>query len=510
MAGNDGFTVATESSSINTTTESLEWQNTTNATSFINTTTAVQKTNEGSVMNFYIGLAIAVLSSVMIGSSFIFKKVGLIRYAKMHDSRAGEGGHGYLKQWLWWAGMILMCFGEVSNFAAYAFAPATLVTPLGALSVITSAVLSARFLKEHLNILGKIGCALCLLGATVVVVHSPKEAEVKSMEELLLKLKEPAFIAYGCFMVLVAVVFIIFLAPRYGHKNVLVYIIICSTLGSFTVPGCKGLGVAITETIGGRNQFVNWLTYVLLATTAICIVVQINFLNKALDTYNTAIVTPIYYVIFTTCAITGSLILFQEWGHMTFENILGGVCGFLVIVTAIFLMHAFKDLKISLANLSKLIKQSQEEGNSDRNSTLNGQVNEGFCDPEDVQLDSNENLQSIKELNGDKNNILNGHISDGFCAPGVQLDGNENLESKMEVNGDKNILNDHISVDFCVHGKQLNDYENLESRNEINDDKYAILNEHINDGLCVKEGLQLDSTENLEPWKEYQNKVVKF
>ena len=37
---------------------------------------------------------------------------------------------------LWWAGMLTMIVGEGANFAAYAFAPAILVTPLGALSII--------------------------------------------------------------------------------------------------------------------------------------------------------------------------------------------------------------------------------------------------------------------------------------------------------------------------------------------------------------------------------------
>ena len=46
--------------------------------------------------------------------------------------------------------------GEVFNFVAYAFAPATLVTPLGALSVLVTAMLSATFLGEALNILGKV------------------------------------------------------------------------------------------------------------------------------------------------------------------------------------------------------------------------------------------------------------------------------------------------------------------------------------------------------------------
>lgn len=36
-----------------------------------------------------------------------------------------------------------------------------------------------------------------------------------------------------------------------------------------------------------------------------------NYLNKALDLFNTAIVSPIYYVMFTTFTIIASVILFQ-------------------------------------------------------------------------------------------------------------------------------------------------------------------------------------------------------
>jgi len=46
--------------------------------------------------------------------------------------------------------------GEGANFVAYAFAPASLVTPLGALSVLISAVLASRYLNEKLNLLGKV------------------------------------------------------------------------------------------------------------------------------------------------------------------------------------------------------------------------------------------------------------------------------------------------------------------------------------------------------------------
>ncbi|CAG2064920.1 unnamed protein product, partial [Timema podura] len=107
------------------------------------------------VTQFYIGLGLAVSSSVFIGSSFIIKKKALLRLNRTGSVRAGAGGFGYLKEWVWWAGLLTMGVGEAANFAAYAFAPASLVTPLGALSVLVAAVLSSKFLNEKLNLLGK-------------------------------------------------------------------------------------------------------------------------------------------------------------------------------------------------------------------------------------------------------------------------------------------------------------------------------------------------------------------
>ena len=78
-----------------------------------------------------------------------------------------------------------MVLGEVANFAAYAFAPAILVTPLGALSVLIGAVLGAYFLKENLGTLGKLGCAMCLIGSVIIVLHAPPDKEIKTVDEIL-------------------------------------------------------------------------------------------------------------------------------------------------------------------------------------------------------------------------------------------------------------------------------------------------------------------------------------
>ena len=73
----------------------------------------------------------------------------------------------------------------VANFAAYTFAPAILVTPLGALSVLIGAVLASLFLQESLGKIGRVGCTLCLVGSIIIVLHAPEEKEVETVDEIL-------------------------------------------------------------------------------------------------------------------------------------------------------------------------------------------------------------------------------------------------------------------------------------------------------------------------------------
>nr|CAC44630.1 hypothetical protein [Takifugu rubripes] len=312
-------------------------------------------------LDFYIGLSLAVSSSAFIGASFILKKRGLLRLARKGSMRAGQGGHAYLKEWLWWAGLISMGTGEAANFAAYAFAPATLVTPLGALSVLVSAVLSSYFLNERLNIHGKVGCLLSILGSTVMVIHAPQEEEVASLSAMADKLRDPGFIVFAVCVVGSSLVLIFAVAPRFGQKNVLVYILICSVIGSLSVSCVKGLGIGIKQLFAGTAVLKEPLFWSLVICLVICVGVQINYLNKALDIFNTSIVTPIYYVFFTTSVMACSAILFKEWLNMSIDGIVGTISGFFTIVLGIFLLHAFKDITFTQDSLPLFMRKGPQD-----------------------------------------------------------------------------------------------------------------------------------------------------
>ncbi|XP_021251640.1 magnesium transporter NIPA3 isoform X4 [Numida meleagris] len=324
-----------------------------------NKTSLRPSTPAGSQYELYIGLALAVSSSIFIGSSFILKKKGLLKLATKGAPRAGQGGYLYLKEWLWWAGLLSMGLGEAANFVAYAFAPATLVTPLGALSVLISAILSSYFLKEKLNIHGKLGCVLSVLGSTVMVIHAPEEEEVTSLDQMEIKLQDPVFVAFAVLLMSVALVLIFIVAPRRGQTNILIYVLICSLIGAFSVSSVKGLGIAVKEMLEWKPVYRHPLAYVLVGILLLSVSTQINYLNKALDTFNTSLVTPIYYVCFTMTVVTCSIILFKEWSSMDLDDIIGTLSGFCTVIIGIFLLHAFKNTDITWSQLmSSVAKES--------------------------------------------------------------------------------------------------------------------------------------------------------
>ncbi|XP_068324666.1 probable magnesium transporter NIPA6 [Pyrus communis] len=288
------------------------------------------------------GLILAMASSAFIGASFILKKKGLKRAAAA-GTRAGVGGYAYLLEPLWWAGMITMIVGEVANFVAYVYAPAVLVTPLGALSIIVSAVLAHFLLKEPITKMGIVGCVTCIVGSVVIVIHAPQEHSLNSVEEIWVLATQTAFLIYVGVTISLVLVLVLHFEPRYGQTNILVYLGICSLMGSLTVVSIKAIGIAIKLTLEGVSQIAYPQTWFFLTVAIICVVTQLNYLNKALDTFNAAIVAPVYYVMFTTLTIIASVIMFKDWSGQNVSSIASEICGFITVLSGTIILHATRD-----------------------------------------------------------------------------------------------------------------------------------------------------------------------
>ncbi|KAJ1526474.1 hypothetical protein HK096_011658, partial [Nowakowskiella sp. JEL0078] len=115
------------------------------------------------------------------------------------------GEMGYLKVVDWWLGMALMAIGECGNFAAYGFAPAVLVAPLGTVALIANAIVAPIFLKETFRRRDMFGIFFAIAGTVVIVVVSSQTDEpVLTPEDIARALGQTQFIVYSIISVSLA------------------------------------------------------------------------------------------------------------------------------------------------------------------------------------------------------------------------------------------------------------------------------------------------------------------
>ena len=105
---------------------------------------------------------------------------------------------------------------------------------------------------------------------------------------------------------------------------------------------CKGLSLGIKEIVNNKMTASYMYTLLFGLIALMLIVVQINYLNKSLDVFNTAIVTTVYYVLFSLLVMIASAVLFKELANVSFKDFVGCICGFLTIICALLLIQHFK------------------------------------------------------------------------------------------------------------------------------------------------------------------------
>ncbi|CAN8074752.1 unnamed protein product [Agarophyton chilense] len=277
---------------------------------------------------------------------------GLESSSRLSDAGSTSELH-ILRNPTWWLGTFLMAAGEVGNFAAFAFAPASLVAPLGAWSVVLSAILAHIFLQEHVSNANLLGIALCVTGAFLIGAAGPDvsaaEASLDAGAVTRLLLRTPFVVFILLTLTATAVLIYISHHTTLGQRHIYVYVGVSSLLGGVTVVCAKALSTFLRLTIEGNSQFGNFLPFLLVIILALAILAQLRYLNMAMAQFGNAQVIPVYYVLFTTCAMTSGVIMYREFDALTSRNIpfFLGICS---TMSGVFLVS--RSVKASNAKLN--------------------------------------------------------------------------------------------------------------------------------------------------------------
>jgi hypothetical protein len=127
----------------------------------------------------------------------------------------------YLRSPYWWGGIVLMTVGEAGNFLAYGFAPASIVSPLGVVALISNCIIAPCMLKEQFRLRDFWGVVVAVAGA-VVVVLSAKHGEKKlGPHEIWGAITTMEFEIYmGVTVFLIGI--LVWASPRYGNRTILI------------------------------------------------------------------------------------------------------------------------------------------------------------------------------------------------------------------------------------------------------------------------------------------------
>lgn len=230
----------------------------------------------------------------------------------------------YLSSPYWWVGFVLMTVGECGNFLAYGFAPASIVSPLGVVALISNCVIAPVILKEPLRRRDVIGVVVSILGAVVVVWSAEKEETKLGPDQILEAISQTAFEVYfgiTCAMI----VALMYLSSKYGRKTILIDLGLVALFGGYTVLSTKGISSLLSSSF--YHIFTYPIAYLFTTILLLTAVLQIKYVNRALQRFDSTQVIPTQFVLFTISVILGSAILYRDFETVTPERMLKFITG---------------------------------------------------------------------------------------------------------------------------------------------------------------------------------------
>lgn len=233
----------------------------------------------------------------------------------------------YLKSPYWWTGIILMIAGEAGNFIAYGFAPASIVSPLGVVALVSNCIIAPCLLHERFRQRDFWGVVISIGGA-VTIVLSAKNSETKmGPHDVWAAITRWEFETYlGITAALIIV--LMWASGRFGEKTILIdlgLVALCGDyaleapieaelkriIGGYTALSTKGVASLLSDTLWRALTFP--ITYLLVFILVVSALAQIRYVNRALQNFDSTQVIPVQFVLFTISVIIGSAVLYRDF-----------------------------------------------------------------------------------------------------------------------------------------------------------------------------------------------------
>ncbi|KAJ0116510.1 hypothetical protein J7T55_007490 [Diaporthe amygdali] len=262
------------------------------------------------------------------------------RWSENSDDDITKHPKNYLQSPSWWLGQILITVGEMGNFLAYGFAPASIVSPLGVVALVSNCIIAPIVFKEKFRKRDFWGVVIAVFGAVTVVLSANTQETKLDPHAVWDAITTTAFEVYmgvTCGLI----VLLMWLSPKYGNRTILIDLGLVGLFGGYTALSTKGVSSMLSSTL--LRAFTTPVTYVLLLILLGTAVMQVRYVNKALQRFDSTQVIPIQFVSFTLCVIIGSAVLYRDFERTTAEQAIKFVGGCFLTFFGVFLITSGRD-----------------------------------------------------------------------------------------------------------------------------------------------------------------------
>lgn len=281
--------------------------------------------DRGIDVNFWIGISLSITGSLFSTVSLALQRLSHQKNEALEISERLPAN----RQRLNIIGIIFLFFGSLVDCAALGFAPATIISCMGSLTLVLNMILAPLLINEDVYLRDVAVNGLVIVGTLISVWFGPHETPAYDLDDLMRLVQEPTFIMYqslfGMWVLSLVVVWMDLREdvdrPHYlaslelltrRHLLRFSYPAIAGSIGGITAAYAKASIELIKTSILGENQFGFAGTYIIIGIMILSVTLQIKFLNAGLKRYEAMYVVPVYQVFWIISGILAGMFYFHE------------------------------------------------------------------------------------------------------------------------------------------------------------------------------------------------------
>ncbi len=331
--------------------------------------------------NMLIGFGLVVIASAGICLALNLQK--LVHLANVDPATGRQRVH-FTKLPKWWVGALLNGASELVNLAALGFAPATLIVPLGCLTVLMNSLTAVFWLKEPFLRRDLWGLLLVSVGVACVVSSQVTcDTPLVTPAYLDVALRKPLFWSYVGLATASLVVLHVFVRPRYARRYSWVYLTESALFGSYTTVAARAFASLCGRPLPGDWANVSkpgawpyfWGSLVILVSSAIA---SLMLQNKAMMIFDNSEVVPIYFCLFSVGGVAGAMMAYSEFCWPWLMLLLPGLA---LCITGVFSISFRRDARLAHEAEKRLTKGALSDGVSGNTSGRQSRQSVRHADP---------------------------------------------------------------------------------------------------------------------------------